>query len=133
MGDGELQEGQVWEAAMFAAHTGLDNLVGIVDDNGLQIDGACNEVMCLGGIATKFSAFGWKTFEVDGHDVGALKDALEAARAYRGAPAVVVAHTVKGKGVSFMEDQAGWHGKAPSADETERALAEISATERSEA
>ncbi|HSK48693.1 MAG TPA: transketolase [Coriobacteriia bacterium] len=133
MGDGELQEGQVWEAAMFAAHMGLDNLVAIVDENGLQIDGACNEVMCLGGVAAKFSAFGWKTFEVDGHDVTALKQTLEQARAHRGTPAVVVARTIKGKGVSFMEDQAGWHGKAPSADETERALAEISATERSDA
>jgi transketolase len=131
LGDGELQEGQVWEAAMFAAHQGLDNLVAIVDDNGLQIDGACNEVMCLGGIAAKFVAFGWHAIEVDGHDVTALEQALQTARAYREGPCVVVAHTVKGKGVSFMEDQAGWHGKAPSADERAQALAELATSERS--
>ena len=131
MGDGELQEGQVWEAAMFAAHQGLDNLVAIVDDNGLQIDGACTEVMCLGQIARKFEAFGWETFQVDGHDVDALHGALTAARAHTGAPAVVVAKTIKGKGVSFMEDNAGWHGKAPSADERERALAELTVNEGS--
>lgn len=125
LGDGELQEGQVWEAAMFAAHQGLANLVAIVDDNGLQIDGACNEVMCLGEIAAKFASFKWKPFECDGHDVEAVNATLREARAYSGGPSVVVAHTVKGKGVSFMENQAGWHGKAPSAEETERALAEL--------
>lgn len=125
MGDGELQEGQVWEAAMFAAHHGLGNLVAIVDDNGLQIDGACNEVMCLGGIAQKFTAFGWRAFECDGHDVEALHDTLLHAKSYTDGPAVVVAKTVKGKGVSFMEDQAGWHGKAPTAEETAAALAEL--------
>lgn len=128
LGDGELQEGQVWEAAMFAAHHGLGNLVAIVDDNGLQIDGACNEVMCLGHIATKFAAFGWTTEEVDGHDVEDLHRALSATRAVRTAPHVIVAHTVKGRGVSFMEHEAGWHGKAPSAEERDRALAEIAAS-----
>jgi len=127
LGDGELQEGQVWEAAMFAAHHGLDNLVAIVDDNGLQIDGACNEVMCLGGIAQKFEAFGWKAFSVDGHDVAAIHDVLNAARRHSGSPAVVVAKTVKGRGVSFMEDNAGWHGKAPSVEEREKAVAELTA------
>lgn len=127
LGDGELQEGQVWEAAMFAAHHGLGNLVAIVDDNGLQIDGACTEVMCLGHIAQKFAAFGFRTAEVDGHDVSALDDALRAARGGGDAPHVVVAHTVKGKGVSFMEDNAGWHGKAPNADELAQALAELGA------
>jgi len=126
MGDGELQEGQVWEAAMFAAHRGLENLVAIVDENGLQIDGACNEVMCLGGVAQKFSAFGWRTFECDGHDVERVRATLLDARAHRGGPAVVVAKTVKGKGVSFMEDNAGWHGKAPSPDERASALRELS-------
>lgn len=126
LGDGELQEGQVWEAAMFAAHRGLDNLVAIVDENGLQIDGACTEVMCLGGIEGKFAAFGWKTFKVDGHDPHALHEVLSAARVHRGGPAVVVASTVKGRGVSFMEDDAGWHGKAPSPDETKRAIRELS-------
>ncbi|MDZ4169853.1 MAG: transketolase [Coriobacteriia bacterium] len=128
LGDGELQEGQVWEAAMFAAHHGLSNLVAIVDDNGLQIDGACNEVMCLGHIAQKFVAFGWDAIEVDGHDVSALREALVAAK-HEQHPVVVVARTVKGRGVSFMEGQAGWHGKAPSADELERALAELTPTE----
>lgn len=127
LGDGELQEGQVWEAAMFAAHHGLDNVVAIVDDNGLQIDGACSDVMCLGEIAEKFAAFGWRTSACDGHDVVAVRQALAEAKAHRGSPAVVVCRTVKGKGVSFMEGNAGWHGKAPSAEETATALAELGA------
>lgn len=127
MGDGELQEGQVWEAAMFAAHQGLSNLVAIVDDNGLQIDGACTEVMCLGHIAQKFTAFGWHAIEVDGHDAAAVHGALVEARTHTGGPAVVVARTVKGKGVSFMEGEAGWHGRAPSVAETEQARAEFAA------
>ena len=127
LGDGEIQEGQVWEAAMFAAHQGLGNLVAIIDHNGLQIDGACTEVMCLGSIAAKFTAFGWRAIEVDGHDIPALRGALMAAKAHTGGPCVVVARTVKGKGVSFMEGKAGWHGKAPSADQVATALAELSA------
>jgi transketolase len=122
LGDGEIQEGQVWEAAMFAAHEGLDNLVAIVDHNGLQIDGACTEVMCLGTVSAKFSAFDWHAMEVDGHDIQAVYDALVAAKAYRGAPVVIVAHTIKGKGVDFMEGQAGWHGKAPSPEEVVAAV-----------
>ncbi len=129
LGDGELQEGQVWEAAMFASHRGLDNLVAIVDYNGLQIDGACSEVMCLGNIASKFAAFGWSTAEVNGHDVEALYDALVAARESSGAPSVIVARTIKGKGVSFMEDEAGWHGKAPTAAELARAIEELALAE----
>lgn len=125
LGDGELQEGQVWEAAMFAAHHGLDNLVAIVDDNGLQIDGACSDVMCLGEVAEKFAAFGWHATTCDGHDVVAVDAALRAAKAHQGSPAVVVCSTVKGKGVSFMEGNAGWHGKAPTAEETATALAEL--------
>jgi transketolase len=125
LGDGELQEGQVWEAAMFAAHMSLDNLVAIVDHNGLQIDGACNEVMCVGSVAAKFSAFNWHVVEVDGHDIAALHEALEAAKAHRAGPAVIIAHTIKGKGVSFMEGQAGWHGKAPSAEQVAQALEEL--------
>lgn len=127
LGDGELQEGQVWEAAMFAAHHDLDNLVAIVDENGLQIDGACSDVMCLGEVARKFEAFGWHAIEAPGHDIAALHEALQAAKSWSEGPAVVVARTVKGKGVSFMEDNAGWHGKAPNAEETERALAELNA------
>lgn len=125
MGDGELQEGQVWEAAMFAAHRGLSNLVAIVDDNGLQIDGACSEVMCLGGIADKFRAFGWHAISCDGHDVESLRDALTQAKGYSAGPVVVVAKTVKGRGVSFMEGEAGWHGKAPSSAELAAARDEL--------
>jgi len=110
---------------MFAAHERLDNLVAIIDHNGLQIDGACNEVMCLGTVAAKFEAFDWHTIEIDGHDVQAVYDALEAAKAYRGGPAVMIAHTIKGKGVSFMEGEAGWHGKAPSAEQVTVAFAEL--------
>jgi len=130
MGDGELQEGQVWEAAMFAAHENLSSLTAIVDSNGLQIDGACNEVMCLGEIGRKFAAFGWQVIEVDGHDPDAMIAAFGAAHAAseaNNAPSVLVASTVKGKGVSFMENNAGWHGKAPSADETEQAGNELRA------
>lgn len=127
LGDGELQEGQVWEAAMFAAHNDLANLVAIVDENGLQIDGACSDVMCLGEVARKFEAFGWHAIEVSGHDIEALHSALEEARSWSEGPVVIVARTIKGKGVSFMEDNPGWHGKAPNAEETERALAELNA------
>ena len=127
MGDGEIQEGQVWEAAMFAAHEGLNNLVAIVDHNGLQIDGACTEVMCLGTISAKFAAFDWHTIEVDGHDVSALLAAFAQAKAYNAGPVVIVAHTVKGKGVSFMEGDAGWHGKAPTAEQVTDAHAQLDA------
>ncbi len=126
LGDGELDEGQVWEAAMFAAANKLSRLVAIVDNNGLQIDGRNAEVCDLGDISAKFRAFGWDAREVDGHDVEALYDALSSARAYEGGPSVVIAHTVKGKGVSFMEDQVGWHGKAPNAEQAAQALAELS-------
>lgn len=128
LGDGECQEGQVWEAAMFAAHRGLDNLVAIVDRNCLQIDGNTADVCDPGDLAAKFSAFGWTAVEVDGHDIPALVEALAAAKTARdGRPHVLIARTVKGKGVSFMENQAGWHGKAPNAEQTEAALAELAA------
>ncbi|MGB4440606.1 MAG: transketolase [Coriobacteriia bacterium] len=126
MGDGELQEGQVWEAAMFAAHYRIDNLVAIVDHNGLQIDGACDSVMDLRDVGAKFEAFGWTAFEVDGHDGGVIVDALAQAKAVRGGPAVLVCRTVKGRGVSFMENNADWHGKAPDADQTACAIDELS-------
>lgn len=128
LGDGELQEGQVWEAAMFAAHHGLDNLIAIVDHNGLQIDGACADVMGLGEVAAKFTAFGWHVIECDGHDVEALADAFGRAAAVEGSPAVLVCRTVKGKGVSYMENNADWHGKAPSAEETACAREELACT-----
>ena len=126
LGDGECQEGQVWEAAMFAAHNKLDNVVAVVDQNGLQIDGATSDVCDLGDLAAKFSAFGWDTCQVDGHDIEALVSALTSAKEDRsGRPHVIIAHTVKGKGVSFMEGQAGWHGVAPTPEERDRALAEL--------
>ena len=126
MGDGECEEGQVWEAATFAAHQKLGNLIGIVDLNGLQIDGKVDDVCASGTLAGKFEAFGWEVNEVDGHDVDALVTLLADLKASDDSrPKAVIAHTVKGKGVSFMEDQAGWHGKAPNDEETQRALAEI--------
>lgn len=126
MGDGECEEGQVWEAATFAAHQKLGNLIGIVDLNGLQIDGKVDDVCASGTLAGKFEAFGWEVHEVDGHDVDALVSLLADLKASDDSrPKAVIAHTVKGKGVSFMEDQAGWHGKVPNDEETQRALAEI--------
>lgn len=131
LGDGECQEGQVWEAAMWAAHKKLDNLVAIVDRNCLQIDGNTADVCDPGDVAAKFAAFGWDAAEVDGHDIPALVGALSAAKADRsGKPHVLVARTVKGKGVSFMENQAGWHGKAPNAEQTQTALADLGATSK---
>ena len=128
LGDGECEEGQVWEAAMFAAHEKLGNLIAIVDNNGLQIDGRICDVGNPGDLGAKFAAFGWDVVEVDGHDVESLVETLSALKAAGGEkPHAVVAHTVKGKGVSFMEDQAGWHGKAPNAEQLEIALAELQA------
>ncbi|MCI9495648.1 MAG: transketolase [Adlercreutzia mucosicola] len=128
LGDGECEEGQVWEAAMFAAHQKLGRLVAIIDNNELQIDGCIHDVCDPGDLGAKFAAFGWDVREVDGHDIGALIEALSAAKATDGtAPIAVIAHTVKGKGVSFMENQAGWHGKAPSREELDTALADLAA------
>ena len=126
LGDGECQEGQVWEAAMFAAHRKLDNLVAIVDRNGLQIDGRTCDVCDPGDLGAKFAAFGWDVAEVDGHDLDALVAVLGAAKAGRdGRPHAVIARTVKGKGVPFMENEAGWHGKAPNAEQAAEALAAL--------
>lgn len=126
MGDGECQEGQVWEAATFAAFNKLSNLVAIVDINGLQIDGHVEDVCASGELKDKFAAFGWEVHEVNGHDMDALIELLSSLKEADGEkPKLVVAHTVKGKGVSFMEDQAGWHGKAPNDEETEQALKEL--------
>jgi transketolase len=127
LGDGELQEGQVWEAAMSAAHYRSSNLCAFVDANGLQIDGPVCEVKGVEPIAAKFAAFGWNALEIDGHSVEEILGALDAARACEGRPTVAVARTVKGKGVSFIEGRVGWHGKAPNADELARALAELGA------
>ena len=125
LGDGEIEEGQVWEAAMFAAHYHLDNLVAIVDNNTLQIDGDVRDGAGLDNLSSKFKSFGWQTIEVDGHDVGAVVTALKTATLLDGSPVCIVAHTVKGKGVSFMENQAGWHGKAPNEEQAKEALAEL--------
>ena len=125
LGDGELQEGSVWEAAMASAHHGLDNLVAIVDLNGLQIDGPTCEVMDLGNVPEKFAAFGWTVMTCDGHAVAELHDALTRAKAHVRGPIVIVARTMKGRGVSFMENLCDWHGKAPNADECARALVEL--------
>ena len=125
LGDGECNEGQVWEAAMAAAHYGLDNLTAIVDRNRLQIDGWCCDVMNTEPMADKWRAFGWHVIEVDGHDVGQLLEAFGAAKKVDGRPTVIVARTTKGKGVSFMEDKVGFHGKAPSPQQAEQALKEL--------
>ena len=127
LGDGELQEGQVWEAAMFASHYKLDNLVVIVDNNGLQIDGNIADVMSPYPIVDKFLAFGVNTIAIDGHDFDAIEKALAAARKTKGQPTAIVMSTVKGKGVSYMLNDAGWHGKAPNAAEYQQAMSELNA------
>ena len=125
LGDGEVQEGIVWEAAMSAAHYKLDNMVAFLDYNGLQIDGDVEKVMNIGPIVDKFKAFGWNVIEIDGHDFDQIFAALDMAKETVGKPTMIVAKTIKGKGVSFMEDEAGWHGTAPSDSDLEKALAEL--------
>lgn len=125
LGDGELNEGLVWEAAMSAAHYKLGNLTAIIDFNGLQIDGKNDDVMAVKPVDKKFESFGWNVIIVDGHDIEAIIAAFEAAKQVTDKPSVLLANTVKGKGVSFMENQVGWHGKAPSDDELAAALKEL--------
>jgi len=125
LGDGEMAEGQVWEAAMAAAHYKLDNVTAVLDFNGLQIDGTTDSVMCSAPLAEKWRAFCWNVIEVDGHDVDALIKGFAEAKQVKGKPSIVIAKTVKGKGVSFMENQAGWHGNAPSVEQGEQALKEL--------
>jgi transketolase len=125
LGDGELQEGLVWEAAMASAHYKLDNLCAIVDWNGLQIDGKNNDVMTVTPIDEKFKAFGFNVLNIDGHNFEEIFNALDEARNCKGKPTAIIAKTHKGHGVSFMEDQAGWHGKAPNDEETKKALEEL--------
>ncbi|MBA2847010.1 transketolase [Methanococcus maripaludis] len=126
LGDGECQEGQVWEAAMAAAHYKLDNLIGFVDRNKLQIDGCTEDVMCLLDLKAKFSAFGFDVFEIDGHNFEEIVKTAELAKTMKnGKPKMIIANTVKGKGVSFMENNVGFHGKAPNKEELEKALAEL--------
>jgi transketolase len=127
LGDGEVEEGQVWEAAMFAAHNKLDNLVLIVDQNGLQIDGTVEDVAGIEPLDKKFEAFGFAVTKIDGHNFEDIKNALDFARTVKGKPTAVLAKTVKGKGVSFMENQVGWHGTAPNKEQYEQATAELQA------
>ena len=125
LGDGELQEGQVWEAAMSAAHYKLANLIAFLDNNGLQIDGNIDDVLSPNPIDAKFAAFGWQVLVIDGHDFKQIADAVAAAKAEKGRPTMIVAKTVKGKGVSYMENQAGWHGSAPNEEQVAQAMAEL--------
>ena len=125
LGDGELQEGQVWEAAMFAAHYKLDHLLAFVDHNGLQIDGPITEVLSPEPIDAKWRSFGWGVQIIDGHDFEAIQEAIAKAKQGQDQPQIIIAETVKGKGVSFMENVAGWHGKAPKGEQTALALAEL--------
>jgi len=125
MGDGETNEGQVWEAAMTAAHYKLDNVCAIIDFNKLQIDGFCCDVKSGGSFADKWTDFGWNVIETDGHDVKKLMDALDSAEKIKGQPSVIIADTVKGKGVSFVENKVEWHGIAPKKEEAARALVEL--------
>ena len=125
LGDGELQEGSCWEAFMQAAHRSLNNLIAIIDRNKLQIDGCTEDVMALGDVADKIKAFGWDTIEIDGHDYTKIYEAYQKAKTST-RPFAIIANTIKGKGVSFMENQAGWHGKAPNNEQLELALKELS-------
>ena len=127
LGDGEVEEGQVWEAAMFASHNKLDNLVVIVDQNGLQIDGTVEEVAGIEPLDKKFEAFGFEVFKIDGHDFEQIEDALNKAKTVKGRPTAILAKTVKGKGGSFMENQVGWRGTAPNKKQYEQATAELEA------
>ena len=125
LGDGEMAEGQVWEAAMAAAHYKLDNVTAVLDYNGLQIDGTTDNVMASDPLDDKWRAFGWHVIEVDGHNMEELLAAFAEAKTIKGKPTILIARTVKGKGVSFMENQVGWHGNAPSAEQAEQALKEL--------
>lgn len=125
LGDGESEEGQVWEAAMFAAHKKLDNLCIFLDYNGLQIDGPISEVNDPSPLDTKFEAFGWNVLVIDGHDIEAIDSAVKAAKACKGKPTAIICRTVKGKGVSFMENSVKWHGSAPNEEQYKQAVSEI--------
>ena len=129
LGDGEVQEGQIWEAAMSSAHYKLDNIIAILDFNGLQIDGSNQEVMNINPIDEKFAAFGWRVIKIDGHNLEAIDKAVDEAKATKEKPTIIIAKTVKGKGVSFMENQAGWHGTAPNEDQRRAAIEELEGSE----
>ncbi|MBE6872079.1 MAG: transketolase [Ruminococcaceae bacterium] len=125
LGDGEIQEGQVWEAAMFASHYKLDNLCIVVDNNGLQIDGKIDDVMSPYPIDEKFAAFGWNVINIDGHNFDEIEAAFAAAKTVSGKPTAIIAKTIKGKGVSFMEDKASWHGSAPNEEQYNQAMSDL--------
>lgn len=127
MGDGECDEGQVWEGAMAAVKYGLDSICAIIDRNRVQVDGTCAEIMPNDPFVDKWRAFGFHVLHIDGHDVEAVSAAMETAKTVKGVPTMIVADTIKGKGVSFMENEIGWHGKAPDADQTSQAVAELEA------
>jgi len=125
LGDGEMQEGQIWEAIMAAAHYKLDNLTVFVDANGLQIDGRVRDVMNNTPYQSKFEAFGWHSVCINGHDIAAIRTAIQEAKSVKGKPTAIICDTVKGKGISFMENQAGWHGMAPNKEQAKQALTEL--------
>ncbi|MBD3164914.1 transketolase [Candidatus Woesearchaeota archaeon] len=125
LGDGEIQEGQVWEAAMTSSHYKLDNLTGILDNNNLQIDGFNEEVMNIKPIREKWEAFGWHTMEIDGHDFNQIKEALDKADSIKGKPTMIICHTIKGKGICCMENKAEWHGKACTPEELKGCLKDL--------
>ncbi|MGN1095251.1 MAG: transketolase [Eubacteriales bacterium] len=128
LGDGESEEGQIWEAAMFGAHYKLDNLCMILDNNGLQIDGKVTDVMNPTPLDEKFKAFGWNVYTINGHDFDEIEEALEKAKTVKGKPTAIIANCVKGKGVSFMENQVSWHGSAPNKEQYDAAVAELKAS-----
>ncbi len=128
IGDGECDEGQIWEAAMAARHYKLDNLIAILDLNGLQIDGFTKDVMDTAPMAEKWRSFGWKILEIDGNDLESIEEAIKNGISVKGSPVCIVASTIKGKGVTFMENECGWHGNAPSEEEKEKAVCDIGAS-----
>lgn len=127
LGDGEIEEGQVWEAAMFASHKNLDNLIAVVDNNGLQIDGPISEVCSPEPITDKFAAFGWHVITMDAHDFDSIEKAFAEAETISGKPVAIIQKSIKGKGVSFMENQVSWHGSAPNKEQYEQAMKELDA------
>jgi len=126
LGDGELNEGQIWEAALSASKYQLDNLITILDYNNLQLDGTCHVVMPIEPIVDKWRSFNWEVFEMDGHNMGEIVETLQRAQEVKGSSSIIIAHTIKGKGVSFMENECDWHGKAPNEHQYQQALAELS-------
>jgi transketolase len=130
LGDGEIQEGQIWEACMYAGSHGLDNLIAILDNNKVQLDGTVPEILNTGDLTAKFASFDFEVIRVDGHDVEALCGAIDRAKAVKGKPVMIIADTIKGKGVSFMEGQSQWHGKTPDEDQFAKAFEELAAVRK---